>query len=234
MSRIDNPDSPNIILISFFENIWKNRNINVHLNFNGFVRSIFGTSEREMRTQIWTIVLLFLTRDGVTQPRETCWSIPRNQITQINKDLIFSNLQSSTQTTKILISFFFFFFSPILWFLSFVQIWRSEHCTTTIRSKPTSSVIAWRPDLGCDCTRFAIWVIGLVLVVTDLICMKKFQVCWWEFIEPRRYEFWFWCIWNNLFLMLIQILKNYFIGQVRFKCSNCALHLPHRHFLFVS
>ena len=114
MSGNDNPDSLNIILISIFENIWKNHNINVHLNFNGFVRSIFGTSEREMKTQIWAIVLLFLTSDDVTRPKETCWSIPWNQITQItqiNKDLIFSNLQSSTETTKIPHFIFYFLFS---------------------------------------------------------------------------------------------------------------------------
>ena len=75
------------------------------------VRSIFGTSEREMKTQIWAIVLLFLTSDGVTRPKETCWSIPRNQITQINKDLIFSILQSSTETTKIPHFIFYFLFS---------------------------------------------------------------------------------------------------------------------------
>ena len=169
----------------------------------------------------------------MSRPKEICWSIPQNQITQVNKDLIFSNLQSSTQTTKIP-HFIFFFFSPILWFLSSVQIWRSKHRTTTIRSKPTSAVIAWKWDLGCSCTGFAIWVAGLVLVTTDLICMKKFWVLWWELIKQRRYEFWFWCIWNNLFLMLIQILKNYFIGYVRFKCANYALHLSRKHFLLVS
>ena len=123
-----------------------------------------------MKTQIWAIVL-FLTNYGVTRPKEICWSIPQNQITQINKDLIFSNLQSSTQTTKIP-HFIFFFFSPILWFLSFVQIWRSKHRTTTIRSKPTSTVIAWRPDLGCNCTGFAIWVAGLVLVAGSNLYKK--------------------------------------------------------------
>ena len=38
MSGNDNSDSLNIILIFIFENIWKNRNINVHLNFNGFIQ----------------------------------------------------------------------------------------------------------------------------------------------------------------------------------------------------
>ena len=141
------------------------------------------------------------------------------------------NLQPKPQKS---LTSFFIFFSPILWFLSSVQIWRSKHRTTTIRSKATSAVIAWKWDLGCSCTGFAIWVAGLVLVATDLICMKKFRVCWWELIEHRRYEFWFWCIWNNLFLMLIQILKKYFIGHVRFKCATCALHLPYRHFSLVS
>ena len=28
--------------------------------------------------------------------------------------------------------------------------------------------------LGCNYTRFAIWVAGLVLVATDLICIKNF------------------------------------------------------------
>ena len=135
----DNPDSLNIILIFIFENIWKNRNINVHLNFNGFVRSIFGTSEREMKTQIWAIVLLFLTNDGVAQPKETCWSIPRNQITQTNKDLIFSNLQSSTQTTKIP---HFIFFSFLLFF-GFSHLFKSNGASTAPPQLDPNPRVLW-------------------------------------------------------------------------------------------